>query len=476
MTAATRVLIVDDDLAARLRLRDLLERESGYEVVEAVDGYAAVEMIAQSLPDLILLDVMMPGMSGLDVCAQLRQQPRTREVPIIVLSAADESESMIAALDAGADDFLRKPFWAPELRAKVRNVARFNRYRALVQERDRFRWLLDRSQEPIVIADDSGAVTYANTEAKKLFGLNEVLSVDVAEMIGRHFRAEPETAISEWRQRAVDGGKFVIVQAETEHVGARWYEVEVQGLENRGEALVKFTNCSGWVRRDLETFTFQHLIAHKIRTPLNGLGPVLQFIEAMHAESASAELQDLLRLAHGSAKRLEDTLCSVLRYHGAVFSAAPTGGVEKREPLAEVLTRAAQTVELTNVTTEGTDHSITHPEMMEIVMIELLDNYAKFSRAKTDGLKIVCTTPDATGCEIRITAPGPDLPPDVVARLGRPYWQPERSFTGEVPGIGLGLATVRELLRWRGGDLKLERNEQIGGLESRLVLPPGCVA
>jgi CheY-like chemotaxis protein len=465
------LLIVDDDLATRVRLRDLLEREGHFQVKEASDGYGALETARQSPPDLILLDIMMPGITGLEVCRELRADPNTREVPIIVLSAAEESDAMIAALNAGADDFLRKPFWAPELRAKVRNVARLNRYRTLTRERDRFRWLLDRSQEPLLIADAGGRITYANSRAVELFGPVSAAGEDVVAVISRHFESEPREALADWRARRGDEGRFRIFQPETEHLAARWFDVEVQGLEEDGDTLIKFTNRSGWIRRELETYTFQHLISHKIRTPLNGLAPILSFLEA--TQGASGEFGDMLRVARQSAQRLEDTLCGVLQYHNAVFGGA-NGASPKREPLATVLERAAEAAGLEGKLTldsNAAGATVAFPEVVEIVATELFDNYAKFSAAKTAGVRAGWSTADGGRQEICLVAPGPELPPDLIAQLGRPYWQPERSFTGEVPGVGLGLATARQLLRSRGGDLRLLNNATVRGVECRMILP-----
>lgn len=473
MSTGSCVLIVDDDLAARVRLRDLLERDGQCVVHEVEDGFAALEFVQNILPDLILLDVMMPRMTGLEVCTSLRRQLRTREVPIIVLSAADESEAMLAALEVGADDFLQKPYSAPELRAKVRNITRLNRFRTLTRERDRFRWLLDRSCEPLIIADERGAVAYANTRARELFGLSDGVSEDIATAIARNFRCEPAGALAAWRElRWPIGDKFVIYHPETSQSPARWFDVELQGLEERGETLLKFTNRTGWVQRELETFAFQHLIAHKIRTPLNGLAPVLGYLQAMQEASPDPELHGLLVLARDSAERLQDTLCSVLQYHAAVF-AAPSAAVElQTSPLFDIVARAADSSGLTGrVILAGAPVELARPELLELVMTELFENYAKFSQATEKGLRVSCEPLSDRGYEIRLSAPGPDVPSETVAQLGQPYWQPERNFTGEVPGIGLGLATVRQLLRARGAELRLEKNTIVGGIDSRIQLP-----
>jgi len=127
------ILIVDDRASARATLIDALEAE-GYELHEAGGGPEALEKAAALMPDVILLDVMMPGMDGLEVCRRLRAAPDLAEVPVLMVTALEDRGSRLHGLDAGADDFISKPFDRAELRARVRTVTRLNRYRKLRDE------------------------------------------------------------------------------------------------------------------------------------------------------------------------------------------------------------------------------------------------------------------------------------------------------------------------------------------------------
>ena len=130
----SKILIVDDEYAGRQTLESVLEPE-GYQLEMAENGMQAIEKAKQLLPDVILLDVMMPGMTGFEVCQKIRSDPQVAEIPIIVLTALDDRESMLTALKSGADDFISKPFDRFELRARVLGITRLNRYHKLVQER-----------------------------------------------------------------------------------------------------------------------------------------------------------------------------------------------------------------------------------------------------------------------------------------------------------------------------------------------------
>ena len=127
------VLIVDDEEMGRDTLEALLTNE-GYDLSFAAGGMQALEKAKKILPDLILLDVMMPDIDGFEVCRRLRSNVDMAEVPIILVTSLDDSDSRMIGIDAGADDFISKPFDRIELRSRVRTITRLNRYRKILTE------------------------------------------------------------------------------------------------------------------------------------------------------------------------------------------------------------------------------------------------------------------------------------------------------------------------------------------------------
>jgi two-component system phosphate regulon response regulator PhoB len=116
-------MVIEDESALVTMLRYNLEKE-GFRVAEASDGEEALGIVADRKPDLIILDWMLPSLSGIEVCRQLRRKPATRETPVIMLTARSEEGDKIRGLNTGADDYVTKPFSLPELMARVRALLR----------------------------------------------------------------------------------------------------------------------------------------------------------------------------------------------------------------------------------------------------------------------------------------------------------------------------------------------------------------
>ena len=118
-----KVLVVDD-VPDNVKLLAYELADHGYEVTTAVDGVRALELARSGAPDVVLLDVMMPGLDGIEVCRRLKADPRTRPIPVIMVSARDLEEDIVRGLDAGAHDYVTKPFTLPIVLARVRSAAR----------------------------------------------------------------------------------------------------------------------------------------------------------------------------------------------------------------------------------------------------------------------------------------------------------------------------------------------------------------
>lgn len=146
---APATILAVDDQPANIQVLGGVLGKLGHEVIPAQDGPTALRKLALRAPDLILLDYLMPEMDGCEICSQIRKNPALRDIPIIFLSAADDKDFIVRALDAGGVDYVTKPFHHAEL------ISRVNTQLALKRARDRLRWLAEDKDELLgILAHD----------------------------------------------------------------------------------------------------------------------------------------------------------------------------------------------------------------------------------------------------------------------------------------------------------------------------------
>lgn len=121
------ILIIDDDSLMQKVIEASLLKDN-YKLLFASDGPSGIKSAREHMPDLILLDIVMPGMDGFEVCSRMRKDDLLLYMPIIIITALDDRDSKIQGLEAGADDYICKPFDKLEFRARVRTITRLNRY------------------------------------------------------------------------------------------------------------------------------------------------------------------------------------------------------------------------------------------------------------------------------------------------------------------------------------------------------------
>ena len=141
------LILVVDDLPQNVRLLEAVLSPKGFRVAKASSGEEALDVLSQEHPDLVLLDILMPGMDGYEVCRRIRQDPGTAFLPVIMITASGE-EQKLRAIESGADDFVNKPFDQAELLARVRSLVRVKRYHDTIEQQaaELARWNRELSQ------------------------------------------------------------------------------------------------------------------------------------------------------------------------------------------------------------------------------------------------------------------------------------------------------------------------------------------
>ena len=194
---ATTILVVDDEPANRELMIELLQPQ-GYKIVTAVDGQAALEEFARNQPDLVLLDIMMPRVDGVEVCRRLKKNPESRLTPIVLVTALSAKEDRVRGIEAGADDFLNKPVDRIELLARVRSLLNLKAYTDELERAESVLFALARSIE--------GRDPYTGGHCERLS--------DYSERLGRRIGL-PEEQITALRRGGIvhDIGKVAVPDA-----------------------------------------------------------------------------------------------------------------------------------------------------------------------------------------------------------------------------------------------------------------------
>ena len=193
------ILIVDDAPANLGMLRKTMVQQ-GYQTFIATSGQRALEIARRVRPDLILMDVVMPGMDGLETCRQLKSQAATQRIPVIFMSARTETDDIVAGFDTGASDYIGKPLRMAEVCARVRAQLQMRSSRESQQEQaERLRMVVDSMDEGLMIVEASGRIQYGNPACDRHLGfapgelaghaIADLLSVPVAQEYLDYFAA-----------------------------------------------------------------------------------------------------------------------------------------------------------------------------------------------------------------------------------------------------------------------------------------------
>jgi PAS domain S-box-containing protein len=516
MEEKARVLIVDDDVNARLTVEALLLRE-GHDLAFASSGTEALAKISELVPDLVLLDVMMPGMDGFEVCRRLRSIPHLSTVPVIMVTSLDDRDSRLQGIEAGADDFIAKPLDGAELRARVRTVARLNRYRRLLDEqsrrqeaedevrrlyqelqhyvegleetvaqrthelkveRDRTQAILDALGEAVVVVDIGGTIQYVNPAAVSLTGYAKEEMLGQSLLLWQRDRQPTELNDQIWeaiRTGSVWRGEVVNVRQDRTLYDALVTVAPLCEPGGPGQP-VGFVS----VQRDITPLKeaerlkdqFVSNVSHELRTPLSVLVLTIGNLDMLYDRLGDSKRRSMIQDIREQARLLNELIHSVLemsRIDGDRIS-------KEREPLdlTEMVQLEAQKqlplAQKASVVlcVRGVAHVSVcgHDGQLRQVVRNLLSNAIKYTPA---GGQITCE------CQVLQDEPAEaEWPGSTDLTTGR--WAAVRvvdtgigissehlphlferfyrvETEGDTPGAGLGLSIAKELVEHHDGHI-----------------------
>ncbi len=481
MKQVSTVLIVDDEIVIRNMIADLLTNE-GHQIVFASDGLEAINQAAEILPDLILLDVVMPEMDGFEVCHRLRSHPLLAEVPIIMVTALDDQSSLLKALEAGADDFISKPFDRLELQTRVRTTIRLNRYRRIMTERLKFEWVVERADDGYLILNQHGQILYLNQKARVSLDLhpeddNSLELAQFTEFI-QQYQCEPEVAWENWPHNSDDSQAKFLVRPETPVANAFWLQVDTVAMTmgRRLEYLIRLRDVTERLQSERLMWSFHAQVSHKLRTPLSNLKMSVSYLSD-HQDLSPEDMENLVEMADISVNRLNTEIDDIFSYLSIPDITNRSEGLAVPNIIAiansikQILEIEEMAVHLEGFSSDDVYLAISQ-KAFELVLYELLENAKKFHPEKMPRLEIkALLEADQNIVSIQICDDGLALAPEQISQIWVPYYQAEKDFSGQVMGMGLGLSMVASLIRDVGGRYRAYNNPSHPGLVVELNLP-----
>ncbi|MER2555901.1 MAG: sigma-54-dependent Fis family transcriptional regulator [Candidatus Competibacter denitrificans] len=298
--SAPAVLMVDDTPANLGVLYEVLSA-AGYSVLVAEDGESALERAAYAQPDLILLDVMMPGIDGFETCRRLKEQPETQAIPIIFMSALSDTVDKIRGLQLGAVDYITKPFQHEEVLARVHTHLTLQQLKRTLAEREaRLSALVTSAMDAILTFDADGLITLFNPAAETMFGCNatEVLGQPLDTLLAEPLRqvvhdyqrrSEARLWLPEGLQALRGNGQPFPIEAtlsRTLVTGQPFYTMILRDIEARQQAEAEFNRLHGlnlYLRDEIQAeHDFEEMIGASA-----ALCAVLQEVEAVAGTQAT---------------------------------------------------------------------------------------------------------------------------------------------------------------------------------------------
>lgn len=493
--APARVLLVDDNADMRDYVGRHLERHWRVEAVE--DGEKALAAATQNPPDIVLTDVMMPNLNGFQLLQKLREDPRTRSVPVIMLSARSGEEARIEGLHAGADDYLVKPFSARELVARVSTHLQLARHRKQAEQAGaNLAAMLE--QAPVAISIREGAdhrFTLVNERycRQAMMTAPMLLGKTIREAFPQSkgtafetaaddaYRAGKTTLMSEiegWLQEpngASRGHFFNLAIAPVRNAdgiitGTMSVSTDVTEQVLTRRALEKARNDAEEANRAKDDFLA--MLGHELRNPLSPILTALHLMRLRGSDTIVKEVNIIERQAQHLV-RLVDDLLDVSRIALGKVTLAKES-VEISEIIASAIETASPLIEngrhrlVANVAKHGLVVEADRGRMSQVIA-NLLTNAAKYTPA---GGRITITATRENGwVVVSVEDTGSGIPSELVPKVFDLFVQARQTIDRSQGGLGLGLAIVKNLVKMHGGSVSV-RSDGLGQGSTFTVMLP----
>jgi DNA-binding response OmpR family regulator/two-component sensor histidine kinase len=448
-----KILIVDDEPKNIELLEALLEPE-GYTLIKASNGSEALSLLSNDVPDLMLLDIMMPGLSGFSVLEEIRNNESTRTIPVILLSALQDRENRLKGIDAGADDFISKPFDKAELISRIRTQINLSLLRRQISEKEKLFNIMELMLEGAAVTDEAFNIEQMNNTALEMLGLKEAqgsLSEFLQEKYGYIMK------------RNTEKGKFILAGPGTP-AAPLFLSVEYRRItQKKWEKcfyVFVFKDVTEENTRNMMKTDFLSLMSHKLRTPLTVISGYAKMLDAFAPDQ---KFKEMVRAIERNSVILENLIKRILFFVEIENSA-------KDEPYISLDVR--EIMELySGIYKKPFELTIDQDNLKvqfwkKTVVEELIENSFKFNNAE-----LLVMNVQIGGENIIIEDNGSGIPTNEREKVFETFYQVYRNASGNTVGVGLGLSIVKRLAESAGMAIRLEAGKQ-GGLKVTIEKRP----
>jgi two-component system cell cycle response regulator len=468
------VLVIVSDQSTRQSLEALLDG-TGFTPQFAETADSGLQKAVELLPAVIVLDIDVANLNSYETCRRLRANRSLEGIPVVMLCDREQHDTRAAGLNAGADDFLDKPFDGLDLMARLRSLSRLNSRNYLLADLTRFSWMVEHAHEGYLMLDKSGAIHYTNERALNILNLSDdYFGLPFVNVVEKHYLPEPAET---WQNWLAEPDSCFLTQPESPTARAAWVVLEALDttIGTDHYRIVRLRDVTDRMSIYQDMRKFHTVISHKLRTPMSMLMTSISIIKNQLDNLSPEELKKMLASTIKGTDRLAGEVRSILTYIDAPL-ALNLGKPMVLEELPEMVKSICKTLNLNNVAfslPENSSHlSIAMtPDALEMVIHELLENARKFHPEHEPQIEISVGQMEAGFILMRIADNGTTLSTEQLQWAWLPYFQGEKDFTGELPGIGLGFPMVATLIWKAGGTINLRNRSEGPGVIVDLKIP-----
>ncbi|HEU0173051.1 MAG TPA: response regulator [Blastocatellia bacterium] len=511
-SSKTTVLNVDD-FAAGLYAKSRALRLAGFDVYEATTGEDALRLAHELKPQIVLLDVRLPDVNGIEVCRRIKTDPSTAAILVIQTSATfTESHDRVRGLEGGADAYLTEPIEAVELIANIRAILRLRKAEEQVREREAWlKTVMSSIGDAVITTDLEGRVTLINPVAQEMVGWTEAEAggrplAEVFRIINEQTRQPSENPITgvlqevpsaglanytllvarDGRETPVDGSAAPIKDERGIFIGVVLIFRDITGRKRMEKAREQSLRYEQEARREAEIARrraeeasrskdeFLAMVSHELRTPLNHIIGWITMLRGGNLQSDKAKKAfDTIERNVRTQARLIDDLLDVSRIIAGKLLIEP-----RQIEIAKVVEAAAESIGpaaagkgVNFIKTVVPEAGVVSgdPDRLQQAIGNLLSNAFKFT-PKGGHVELRLTRVNSQ-IKIAVSDDGQGISPDFLPHVFDRFRQQDATTGRQHGGLGLGLAIVRHLVELHGGSVSAESAGEGRGATFTITLP-----